>query len=78
MSERYVIIQCEVTQNKKGEVKATDVILAYPDTLANAKSRLFKWQSILNITGLSMRRATMNDYPKTKKQKNLEQACARR
>jgi|TARA_R110001599_G_scaffold3003_1_gene16920 hypothetical protein len=76
MNERYVIIQYEIAQNKKGDVSATEVVLAYPDTFANAKSRLFKWQNILDIKGIRMRRATMNDYPKTKKQKRREKTCA--
>tara|TARA_R110002095_G_scaffold51944_2_gene45330 strand:- start:1503 stop:1739 length:237 start_codon:yes stop_codon:yes gene_type:complete len=78
MNEKYVIVQYEVTQSKKGEVKAAEVLLAYPDTLTNAKSRLFKWESILDIRGIRMRRATMNDYPKTKKQKQSEKVCSRR
>jgi hypothetical protein len=75
MNEKYVIVQYEVTQNKKGEVKAAEIVLAYPDTFANAKSRLFKWQDILDMKGIRMRRATMNDYPKTKKQKRREKTC---
>ena len=69
INEKYVIIKYEVSQSKKGDIKATEVVLAYPDTLSNAKTRLLKWKNVLGITGIRMRRATMNDYPKTKKQK---------
>ena len=75
MNERYVIIQYEIAQSKKGDVSATEVVLAYPDTFANAKSRLSKWQNILDMKGIRMRRATMDDYPKAKKKKRREKTC---
>jgi hypothetical protein len=69
MNIKYVIVQDRLTQDKKGGLKSSEVILAYPDTLANAKMRMGKWQSILGIENIRMRQATMDDYPKTKKQK---------
>ena len=69
MNIKYVIVQDRLTQDKKGGLKSSEVILAYPDTLPNAKMRLGKWQSILGIENIRMRKATMDDYPKTKKQK---------
>ncbi len=78
MNEKYVIVQYEVTQNKKGALKASEVILAYPDTLINAKTRLMKWRNVLGIEYIRIRRATMDDYPKTKKQKKLEKSCRQR
>jgi len=69
MNIKYVIVQDRLTQDKKGGLKSSEVILAYPDTLVNAKMRMGKWQSILGIENIRMRQATMDDYPKTKKQK---------
>ena len=69
MNIKYVIVQDRLKQDKKGGLKSSEVILAYPDTLANAKMRMDKWQSILGIENIRMRQATMDDYPKTKKQK---------
>ena len=69
MNIKYVIVQDRLTQDKKGGLKSSEVVLAYPDTLSNAKMRMGKWQSILGIENIRMRQATMDDYPKTKKQK---------
>ena len=69
MNIKYVIVQDRLKQDKKGGLKSSEVLLAYPDTLSNAKMRLGKWQSILGIENIRMRKATMDDYPKTKKQK---------
>lgn len=69
MNIKYVIVQDRLTQDKKGGLKSSEVILAYPDTLINAKSRMSKWKSILEIENIRMRKATMDDYPKAKKQK---------
>jgi len=69
MNVKYVIVQDRLTQNKKGELKPSEVILAYPDTIVNAKMRMSKWKSILEIENIRMRKATMDDYPKTKSQK---------
>jgi len=69
---KYVIVQDRTTQDKKGRLKSSEVLLAYPDTLINAKARISKWKSVLEIKNIRLRKATMNDYPKTKKQKRLE------
>jgi len=69
MNIKYVIVQDRLKQDKKGGLKSSEVLLAYPDTLSNAKMRLGKWQRILEIENIRMHKATMDDYPKTKKQK---------
>ena len=69
MNVKYVIVQDRLTQDKKGRLKSSEVVLAYPDTLTNAEVRMSKWQRILEIENIRMRKATMDDYPKTKKQK---------
>ena len=69
MNVKYVIVQDRLTQDKKGRLNSSEVVLAYPDTLTNAKMRMSKWQRILEIENIRMRKATMDDYPKTKKQK---------
>ena len=69
MNVKYVIVQDRLSQDKKGGLKSSEVVLAYPDTLTNARMRLSKWQRILEIENIRMRKATMDDYPKTKKQK---------
>ena len=69
MNVKYVIVQDRLSQDKKGGLKSSEVVLAYPDTLINARMRMSKWQRILEIENIRMRKATMDDYPKTKKQK---------
>ncbi len=69
MNVKYVIVQDRLSQDKKGRLKSSEVVLAYPDTLINARMRMSKWQRILEIENIRMRKATMDDYPKTKKQK---------
>ena len=69
MNVKYVIVQDRLSQDKKGRLKSSEVVLAYPDTLTNARMRLSKWQRILEIENIRIRKATMDDYPKTKKQK---------
>ena len=69
MNVKYVIVQDRLTQDKKGRLKSSEVVLAYPDTLTNAEVRMSKWQRILEIENIRIRKATMDDYPKTKKQK---------
>jgi hypothetical protein len=78
MNTKYTIVQDVLSQDKKGTLSASEVVLAYPDTLVNAKTRLLKWQNILEIDNIRLRQATMNDYPKTKKQKRKEKMCSRR
>jgi hypothetical protein len=69
MNEKYVIVKDELSQNKSGKLSTTEVVLAYPDTLPNAAVRIKKWKNVLGIENIRLRQATMNDYPKTKKQK---------
>ena len=78
MSEKYVIIKDELSQNKSGKLSTAEVVLAYPDTLSNATMRLGKWKNILGIENIRVRQATMSDYPKTKKQKLREKTCTPR
>ncbi len=68
MNVKYVIVQDRLSQDKKGGLKSSEVVLAYPDTLINARIRVSKWQRILEIKNIRIRKATMDDYPKTKKQ----------
>ncbi len=68
MNVKYVIVQYRMAQDKKGRLKSSEVVLAYPDTLINARIRVSKWQRILEIKNIRIRKATMDDYPKTKKQ----------
>ena len=69
MNVKYVIVQDRLSQDKKGRLKSSEVVLAYPDTLTNARMRLSKWQRILEIENIRIRKATMDDFPKTRKQK---------
>ena len=78
MNTKYTIVQDVLSQDKRGALSASEVVLAYPDTLVNANTRLLKWQNILKIENIRMRQATMSDFPKTKKQKRKEKTCTRR
>ena len=69
MNVKYVIVQDRLSQDKKGGLKSSEVVLAYPATLTNARMRLSKWQRILEIENIRIRKATMDDFPKTRKQK---------
>jgi len=69
MNIKYVIVQDRLEQDKKGRLKSSEVVLAYPDTLHNVTMRMGKWKNILEVKNIRMRQATMDDYPKTKKQK---------
>jgi hypothetical protein len=71
---KYVIVQDRLTQDKKGGLKSSETVLAYPDTLPNAKMRIAKWQNILEMKNIRIRQATMDDYPKTKKQKRKKKS----
>jgi len=72
MSIKYVIVQDRITQDKEGGLKSSEVVLAYPDTMDNAKMRIGKWKNILEIENIRLRKATLEDYPKTKKQKRKQ------
>jgi hypothetical protein len=72
MNVKYVIVQDRITQDKEGGLKSSEVVLAYPDTMDNAKMRIGKWKNILEIENIRLRKATLEDYPKTKKQKRKQ------
>jgi hypothetical protein len=66
---KYVIVQDRIETNKDGVPQVKEVLLAYPDTERNAKHRLFKWKSILEMENLRIRKATRADNPKSRKKK---------
>tara|TARA_B100000519_G_C14130294_1_gene384866 strand:+ start:426 stop:641 length:216 start_codon:yes stop_codon:yes gene_type:complete len=66
---KYVIVQHKVENDKNGVPKVKEVLLAHPDTEKNAKHRLFKWKTILEMENLRIREATKEDYPKARKKK---------
>mgnify|MGYP001162587184 CR=1 FL=1 len=66
---QYVIVQHRIENDKDGAPKIKEVLLAYPDTKANASKRLFKWRTILEMTNLHLRPATKQDYRKKSKPK---------
>ncbi len=66
---KYVIVQDRIETNKDGVPQVTEVLLAYPDIMKNAKHRLFKWRTILEMENLRLREATKADYRKRRKKK---------
>ena len=66
---KYVIVQDRIETNKDGVPQVTEVLLAYPDIMKNAKHRLFKWKTILEMENLRLREATKADYRKRRKKK---------
>jgi hypothetical protein len=66
---KYVIVQDRIETNKDGVPQVKEVLLAHPDTERNAKHRLFKWKSILEMENLRIRKATRADNPKSRKKK---------
>ena len=66
---KYVIVQDRIETNKDGVPQVKEVLLAYPDTERNAKHRLFKWKSVLEMENLRIRKATRADNPKSRKKK---------
>ena len=66
---KYVIVQDRIETNKDGVPQVKEVLLAHPDTEKNAKHRLFKWKTILEMENLRLREATKADYPKARKKK---------
>ncbi len=66
---KYVIVQDRIETNKDGVPPVKEVLLAHPDTERNAKHRLFKWKSILEMENLRIRKATRADNPKSRKKK---------
>lgn len=74
MSTQYVIVQNRIEKDKDGTPKITEVLLAYPDSELNAKTRIMKWKSVLEIPNLRMRKATKEDrVPKKRRRKSKKQ-----
>ena len=66
---KFVIVQDRIEHDSNGVPEVKEVLLAHPDTEKNAKHRLFKWKTILEMENLRLREATKADYPKAKKKK---------
>jgi hypothetical protein len=69
MNDHYVIVQHRIENGPEGSPIIKEVLLAYPDTKANATKRLFKWRTVLEMTNLRLRQATKQDYRKKSKPK---------
>ena len=69
MNDNYVIVQHRIENGPEGTPIIKEVLLAYPDTKQNASKRLFKWKTILEVPNIRLRRATKQDYRKTKRKK---------
>ena len=67
---KFVIVQDRVQVDENGVPQVEEVLLAHPDTEKNAKHRLFKWKTILEMENLRLGEATKADYPKRRKKKN--------
>ena len=66
---KFVIVQDRIEHDSNGGPQVKEVLLAHPDTEKNAKHRLFKWKTILEMENLRLREATKADYPKARKKK---------
>ena len=66
---KYVIVQDRIEHDSDSVPQVKEVLLAYPDTEKNAKHRLFKWKTILEMENLRLREATKADYRKRRKKK---------
>ena len=66
---KFVIVQDRIEHDSNGVAEVKEVLLAHPDTEKNAKHRLFKWKTILEMENLRLREATKADYPKARKKK---------
>ena len=66
---KFVIDQDRIEHDSNGVPEVKEVLLAHPDTEKNAKHRLFKWKTILEMENLRLREATKADYPKARKKK---------
>ena len=69
---KFVIVQDRVQIDENGVPQVEEVLLAHPDTEKNAKHRLFKWKTILEMENLRLREATKADYPKKRRKKKIE------
>ena len=66
---KFVIVQDRIEHDSNGVAEVKEVLLAHPDTEKNAKHRLFKWKTILEMENLRLRKATKADNPKARKKK---------
>ena len=66
---KFVIVQSRIEHDSNGVPQVKEVLLAHPDTEKNAKHRLFKWKTILEMDNIRLREATREDYPKARKKK---------
>ena len=66
---KFVIVQDRIEHDSNGVAEVKEVLLAHPDTEKNAKHRLFKWKTILEMENIRLREATKADYPKARKKK---------
>ena len=66
---KFVIVQDRIEHDSNGVPQVKEVLLAHPDTEKNAKHRLFKWKTILEMENLRLRKATKADNPKARKKK---------
>ena len=69
MTNQYVIVQHRIDTDKKGVPRIREALLAYPDSESNAKKRVFKWKTILEIPNIWIRKATPEDRRKRSKKK---------
>ena len=69
MTNQYVIDQHRIDTDKKGVPRIRAALLAYPDSESNAKKRVFKWKTILEIPNIWIRKATPEDRRKRSKKK---------
>ena len=69
MTNQYVIVQHRIDTDKKGVPRIREALLAYPDSESNAKKRVFKWKTILEIPNIRIRKATPEDRRKRSKKK---------
>ena len=69
MTNQYVIVQHRIYTDKKGVPRIREALLAYPDSESNAKKRVFKWKTILEIPNIWIRKATPEDRRKRSKKK---------
>ena len=66
---KFVIVQDRIEHDSNGVPQVKEVLLAHPDTEKNAKHRLFKWKTILEMENIRLRKATKADNPKARKKK---------
>ena len=67
---KFVIVQDRFQIDENGVPQLVEFLLAHKKKKKNAKHRLFKWKTILEMENLRLREATKADYPKRRKKKN--------